>query len=49
LLSILILDENNQVVFASEPVLNTEGLIWMITYQIPSVESFEGIVEIYIQ
>lgn len=49
LLSILILDENNRVVFASEPVLNTEGLIWMITYQIPSVESFEGIVEIYSQ
>jgi len=49
LLTILILDENNKVLFTSEPVLNTEGLIWMITYQIPSIESFEGIVEIYTQ
>jgi len=49
LLSILILDKNNRVVFASEPVLNSEGLIWMINYQIPLVESFEGIVEIYSQ
>ncbi|HPE41286.1 MAG TPA: hypothetical protein PLI77_09405 [Bacteroidales bacterium] len=49
LLTILILDENNKVLFTSEPVLNTEGLIWMITYQMPSIESFEGIVEIYTQ
>jgi len=49
LLSILIIDQNNRVLFASEPVLNTEGLIWMINYQMPSVESFEGIVENYVQ
>src|SRR6056297_538544 len=49
LLSILIIDQNNKVLFTSEPVLNTEGLIWMITYQMPSVASFEKVVEIYIQ
>jgi hypothetical protein len=48
LLSVLILDQNNRVVFASEPVLNTEGLIWMINYQMPSVEIFEELVEIYV-
>ncbi len=49
LLSILILDQNNRVVFASEPVLNTEGLIWKIQYQMPSVEIFEEFVEIYVK
>jgi len=49
LLSILIIDQNNKVLFASETVLNTEGLIWMINYQMPSVASFEEVVEIYVQ
>ena len=49
LLSILIIDQNNKVLFTSEPVLNTEGLIWMINYQMPSVASFEEVVEIYVQ